>query len=169
MTEEGYPTYLGVTCPKCQSTDWEVTGQRGSGLRAVSGGIGATVTAVKNAYSTKEQEKPLKAKCHQCKKRFPVQPVIATAEETLSAPAELELTREKHFAGSASANWILINGQIVTPIRNGETLLVQVWTRHIYLQLLDVVGQASAQYERFTVEPGEHYERALKIKPRWIL
>lgn len=61
----------------------------------------------------------------------------------------------------------LLAGLMVAPIKNSQTITIEVSTAHGYLQLFDQNGVGSKVYEPLTVRPGEMVERSLRIKGRF--
>jgi|GEM_PF-3335501 len=67
------------------------------------------------------------------------------------------------FVGMAVNRFIMLNGEMVAAVKNGETITVETAVAHNYIQMFDQNG-LGAGYERVTLSPNEKIEVVLVNK-----
>ncbi len=105
--EEQYPSYVGIKCPKCGSTEYKVVDVKKSTLEKAAlirqhsfRGVRANLAA-SDACENDFDLKLIEFKCLNCKKKFDSYPNIAGSDEILDEPCTIKFIRPSSFLGKA--------------------------------------------------------------------
>lgn len=162
------PTFVGIACPKCGSTNFEIKGTGSAaasvGKQLLFGGIGNMVSSSK----TKDdfELKPVKCKCKDCKENFESLPNEASEDEILEKPCKITFKRLSSFVGGALRQQVFLNGLKVGTVKNGSEITFETNTKTNVLFVTDVHGVAFKDRYDFIAENGgeEHVKFKKKFK-----
>ena len=166
----GYPSLIGISCPRCGSTDFKIAGTKGSsgkslGVNLMFGAVGNMVasSASKSDFSVKE----LSFKCDGCNKTFYSVPNSAPDDDILDEPCTINVKRLSRFYGAAVRQQIFLNGLKVGTIKNGEEITFETHTKTNVICIADHHGVAiKGTNFKFEAENGgsKSFEYKGKIK-----
>ena len=170
--EGGYPSLIGIACPKCGSTDYEIEGTKGSkgnslGVNLLFGAVGnmAASSSSKTNYTVKE----LSLKCNGCKHTFYSVPNTAPDDDLLDEPCSVTVKRLSKFYGSAIRHQIFLNGLKIGTIKNNEEITFETHTKTNVIFISDPHGvNVGAGKFEFTAENGDKKRIEYKGKIKMI-
>ena len=160
MSEMQVPSLYHLRCPKCGAPELRLLGEKGAlgksvGSALAFGAIGALV-ASSNADGKPVEAIELKYKCKKCGNKFMSNPLLAGPDEFLSVPCRVSFTRVSSVLGMAVSQILLLNGVRISPIKNGQTFVLETILKYNTIHVIDVQGVAFAdEYNFEAVDGGE--------------
>ena len=154
--DDGYPSFIGVNCPKCGSTNFKIEKteelcDKGIIVNYALGAVGKNVasTASETNYDVKE----ISLKCNDCRKIFYSLPNNAPDEDILDEPCTVTVKRISRIIGAAVIHQIFLNGLKIGTVKNDEEITFNTYTKTNVLFISDYHGVRVGQFE-FTAENG---------------
>lgn len=161
------PTLVGITCPKCGSTKYQIqgTGSIGAsvGKQLLFGGVGNMVSSSRSKNDF--ELKPVKFRCLDCKEKYESIPNDAGKEEILEKPCTITFKRLLSILGAVVRQQVFMNGLKVGTVKNGSEITFETNTKTNVLFVTDHHGIAFSDKYEFTAESGG--EEYVKFKRKF--